>query len=142
MQARENCFKRIIVKRASYFGWRCKNGWVINQKSNSTFFCDAWRRSTMIGLDINVFVRYIVRDNAKQSPQATNRIRSFTADAPGHISIVSAVELVCIVSGCYVSTKEEMCEVLATLLRTKKVIVAHGDTVPKGVRLSKEDKAA
>ena len=96
----------------------------------------------MVGLGINVLVRYIAQDDAKQSPQATNLIASLTADAPGYISIVSAVKLVCLLSGCYVSTKEEICEVLATLLRTKKVIVAHGDTVPKGVRLSKEDKAA
>ena len=46
----------------------------------------------MIGLDTNVLVRYIMQDDAKQSPKATKLIESLTVDAPGFLSLVSVVE--------------------------------------------------
>jgi len=95
----------------------------------------------MIGLDTNVLVRYIAQDDPKQSPKATHLIESLTVDAPGYVSVVSVVELVWVLTGCYASTKGEICEVLETLLRSKEIIVAHTDTVWKALRLFKEGKA-
>ncbi|MHB1757784.1 MAG: PIN domain-containing protein [Leptospirillum sp.] len=95
----------------------------------------------MIGLDTNVLVRYIAQDDSKQSPKATRLIEALTADAPGYVSIVSVVELVWVLTGCYALTRSEICEVLETLLRTKEIIVANADTVWKAFRLFKEGKA-
>ncbi len=95
----------------------------------------------MIGLDTNVLVRYIAQDDSKQSPKATRLIESLTVDAPGYVSIVSVVELVWVLTGCYALTRSDICEVLETLLRTKEIIVAHADTVWKALRLFKEGKA-
>lgn len=95
----------------------------------------------MIGLDTNILVRYIAQDDTKQSPKATRLIESLTADAPGYVSVVSVVELVWVLSGCYASTRDDICVVLETLLRTKEIMVAHTDTVWKALRLFKEGKA-
>ena len=95
----------------------------------------------MIGLDTNVLVRYVAQDDSRQSPKATRLIESLTVDAPGYVSLVSVVELVWVLTGCYASNKGEICEVLETLLRTKEIIVAHADTVWKALRLFKESKA-
>ena len=95
----------------------------------------------MAALDTNVLVRYIAQDDPEQSPKATRLIESLTADAPGYLSVVSVVELVWVLTGCYASTKGEICEVLETLLRTKEIVVAHADTVWKALRLFKEGKA-
>lgn len=95
----------------------------------------------MIGLDTNVLVRYVAQDDAKQSPKATRLIESLTADAPGYVSVVSVVELVWVLAGCYALTKEEICEVLETLLRTKEIIVANTDIVWKAARQFKASKA-
>ncbi len=95
----------------------------------------------MIGLDTNVLVRYIAQDDLKQSPKATRLIESLTVDAPGYVSIVSVVELVWVLTSCYTLTREEICEVLETLLRTKEIIVAHADTIWKALRLFREGKA-
>jgi len=95
----------------------------------------------MIGLDTNVLVRYIAQDDAKQSPKATYLIESLSADSPGYISVVSVVELVWVLTGCYGSTKPEICEIVETLLRTKEIIVDHADIVWKSLRLFKEGKA-
>lgn len=95
----------------------------------------------MIGLDTNVLVRYIAQDDPKQSPKATRLVESLTVDAPGYVSIVSVVELVWVLTGCYSSTKGDICAVLETLLRTKEIVVAHADTVWKALRLFKEGHA-
>lgn len=95
----------------------------------------------MIGLDTNVLVRYIAQDDVKQSPMATRLIESLTADAPGYVSVVSVVELVWVLTGCYALPKGELCEVLATLLRTKEIVVAHADTVWQALRQFREAKA-
>jgi len=95
----------------------------------------------MIGLDTNVLVRYVAQDDAKQSPKATRLIESLSAEAPGYVSIVSVIELVWVLAGCYALTKEDICEVLETLLRTKEIVVANADIVWKAVRLFKMGKA-
>jgi len=95
----------------------------------------------MIGLDTNVLVRYIAQDDVKQSPKATRLVESLTAEAPGYVSVVSIVELVWVLAGCYELTKEQLCEVLETLLRTKELVVANADIVWKAVRLFKAGKA-
>lgn len=95
----------------------------------------------MIGLDTNVLVRYVAQDDPKQSPKATRLIESLTADAPGYVSLISVVELVWVLTDCYALTKDEICEVLETLLRTKEIIVAHADIAWKALRIFKEGKA-
>ncbi|BAO30882.1 PIN domain-containing protein [Sulfuritalea hydrogenivorans] len=95
----------------------------------------------MIGLDTNVLVRYVAQDDPKQSPVASRLIESLTADAPGYVSVVSVVELVWVLTDCYALRKDELCEVLETLLRTKEIVVAHADTVWQALRLFKGGKA-
>lgn len=95
----------------------------------------------MIGLDTNVLVRYLAQDDPEQSRKATRLIESFTVDTPGYVGIVSVVELVWVLTGCYASTKAEVCDVLEALLRAKGLVVAHADIVWKALRLFKEGKA-
>lgn len=95
----------------------------------------------MIGLDTNVLVRYLAQDDPKQSPKATRLIESLTTESPGYVGIISVVELVWVMTGCYGLSKEEISEVIETLLRTKEITVAHADTVWKALRLFKEGKA-
>ena len=95
----------------------------------------------MIGLDTNVLVRYVAQDDPKQSPKATRLVESLTADSPGYVSVVSVVELVWVLSGCYASTKEEISEILEKLLRTKEIVVDRADIVWKALRRYREGKS-
>lgn len=94
----------------------------------------------MIGLDTSILVRYITQDDPKHSPKAVRFVESLTTEAPGYVSIVAVIELVWVLGSCYAQSKEEIAEVLATLLRTKEIVVANADTVWKAVRLFKETK--
>jgi len=95
----------------------------------------------MIGLDTNVLVRYVAQDDPIQSRKASTLIESLTAEAPGYVSLVSVVELVWVLTGCYATTKKEIGEVLETLLRTKELIVAQAETVWKALRKFRENDA-
>jgi len=95
----------------------------------------------MIGLDTNVLVRFIVQDDPKQSPKATRLIESLTSETPGYVTLVSIVELVWVLNGCYGSRKGEVCEVLETLLCSRELVVADADIVWKALRLYREGKA-
>ena len=83
----------------------------------------------MIGLDTNVIVRYIVQDDVVQSAKATQLIESLSAETPGFITLVSIVELVWVMQGCYKATKEECAAVLQTLLHTREILLENAEIV-------------
>jgi predicted nucleic-acid-binding protein len=95
----------------------------------------------MIGLDTNVLVRYIMQDDAKQSPKATKLIESLTADNPGFVSIVSVVELGWVLSSSYGLTREQLSETYEALLRTKEIIIDRADHLLKALRVFKATSA-
>ena len=95
----------------------------------------------MIGIDTNVLVRYSAQDDATQSPQATQLIESLTTESPGYISLVTVIELVWVLMGCYSCSREDIVEVLEILLRTKELMVAEAETLWSALRLFKSSKA-
>ena len=56
----------------------------------------------MIGLDTNVLLRYVVQDDARQSPLATDLIETaLSDDEPGWIASIVLCELVWVLEGPY-----------------------------------------
>lgn len=88
----------------------------------------------MIGLDTNVLVRYIMQDDAKQSPLATRLIESLTVETPGFVPLVVVVELGWALSGAYGLGRSEVCSAFEGLLRTKVILVEGAATVWKALR--------
>ena len=67
----------------------------------------------MIGLDTNILVRYIVRDDARQTAAATRLIESrCSTDDPGLITLVVLCELVWVLDRGYGYTRPAIAEVL------------------------------
>jgi predicted nucleic-acid-binding protein len=77
----------------------------------------------MIGLDTNVLVRYIVQDDPKHSPKATQLIESLDSDNPGYISLVSVIELYWVLTSCYALTAEQVAQAQEAILRAKQFLV-------------------
>lgn len=95
----------------------------------------------MIGLDTNVLVRYIMQDDAKQSPKATALIESLSSDNPGFITLVSVVELYWVLTSSYGLTGQQVKQALEVLLRTKQIIVDRADQVLRALRVFDDGKA-
>jgi predicted nucleic-acid-binding protein len=95
----------------------------------------------VIGLDTNVLVRYIMQDDAKQSPLASKLVESLTADTPGLVTLVSVVELIWVLQSCYALERSQLGDALEGLLRTKEFVVERAETVWKAARMFREGSA-
>lgn len=95
----------------------------------------------MIGLDTNVIVRYVTQDDPVQARKATALIESLSADAPGFIPLICLVELVWVLQSCYPATKNDVTDVLETLLRTKELVVERAEIVWQALRQFRETAA-
>lgn len=88
----------------------------------------------MIGLDTNVLVRYIMQDDARQSPKATRLIESLTSEQPGFVPLVATVELVWVLSSSYGLNRAQVVEALELLLRSKEIVLDRADLVLQAQR--------
>jgi predicted nucleic-acid-binding protein len=83
----------------------------------------------MIGLDTNVLVRYIMQDDAKQSPKATRLVESLSSENPGFVPVIVIVELFWVLSSCYDLKREQLSAALDALLRTKELVIDRAEQV-------------
>ena len=88
----------------------------------------------MTGLDTNVLVRYLTRDEPEQYRAAKAFVESTcTKEHPGLIGPVVLCELVWVLTGAYAATKEEVVRVIDQLLRTRQLVVQHRDVVRRAL---------
>lgn len=81
----------------------------------------------MIGLDTNVILRYVVQDDAVQSPIATRLIEGLGPASPGFISAVTLMELVWLLQSSYDASRQQIKGVVETLLRARGLVVERSD---------------
>jgi predicted nucleic-acid-binding protein len=82
----------------------------------------------LIGLDTNVLVRYVVRDDPAQTAAATRLIESeCTAESPGIVTLVVLCELVWVLERGYRYRRGEIAGVLRGLLGAQEIRVEGAD---------------
>ena len=88
----------------------------------------------MTGLDTNVLVRYLVRDDPGQTAKATRFIEAeCTSESPGHISRIVLCELVWVLIGGYGYDKKDVLNVLEHLLAVTQLHVETPQAVKPAV---------
>lgn len=95
----------------------------------------------MRGLDTNVLVRYIVKDDRKQAERASVYIRKATES--GKICFINCVvlcELVWVLESAYEYSKEEITNVLEKILMIKQFEIEIKDIVRQAVHDYKNGK--
>lgn len=96
----------------------------------------------MIGLDTNVLVRYFAQDDAAQSKKATALMESFSAERPGYVSQIALVEVVWVLGRSYGVERDQMKDIVESMLGTKELVIEGADTVRKALRVfAASDKA-
>jgi predicted nucleic-acid-binding protein len=88
----------------------------------------------MIGLDTNVVVRYVMQDDAAQSPQAARIIENLSAEAPGFISLVSVIELFWVFTSCYALKDAQAAQAIELMLRTRHLVIDRAQEVHRALR--------
>jgi predicted nucleic-acid-binding protein len=88
----------------------------------------------MIGLDTNVVVRYLTHDDPAQTSAAVRVMDSLSSDSPGFLSLIVIAELVWVLEASYRFKKNEVEQVLWTLLRSKELVIERAEIVSQALR--------
>ncbi len=89
----------------------------------------------MIGLDTNVLVRYIVRDDPKQTAVATELIeKRCTPENPGWINLIVACEVTWVLKSVYGRPREDIAGVIETILTSNELNVESADALWQALR--------
>lgn len=96
----------------------------------------------MIGLDMNVLVRYLVQDDPGQSRKAMQVItKQCTRDDPGFINRIVLCELVWVLESAYGYSKDTIVAVLEKLLRTSQLKIEDVQAAWTAFRVYQKGKA-
>ncbi len=96
----------------------------------------------MIGLDTNVLVRYIVRDDLRQTAAATRLIESrCQAHDPGNVTLVVLCELVWVLDRGYGYERPAIAGVLRRMLSADDLQVERSDLAWQALSLYEKEKA-
>src|SRR5271154_7067293 len=88
----------------------------------------------MIGIDTNIVVRYLTHDDATQTSAAVRVMDSLSSDSPGFLSLIVVAELVWVLEVSYRFKKNEIEQVLETLLRSKELVIERAEIVAQALR--------
>lgn len=96
----------------------------------------------MIGLDTNVLIRYIVRDDARQTQDATELIESMcTADDPGFVNLIVLCEISWVLTRGYQYNRRTVADVIRSILTSVELEVEESETVWRALSSFERDKA-
>lgn len=96
----------------------------------------------MKGLDTNVLVRFLVKDDPKQAARAVSFMRgACTADAPCLVNRVVLCELEWVLESAYGYPRSTVAEVLGKILRTSELLVEDADEAWAALRAYREQGA-
>lgn len=96
----------------------------------------------MIGLDTNVLVRYIVRDDDNQAEAATRLIESqCTAEAPGYICTMVLCELAWVLTRGYKLDRRAVGHIIRTILSVQELQVQDSEAAWLALKSFEKGKA-
>ena len=96
----------------------------------------------MIGLDTNVLIRYIVRDDQRQAEAATRLIESqCTPEDPGLIHPIVLCELVWVLIWGYGYDRRMVAGVVRRILSVRELRVDGAESAWRAIRLYEQGKA-
>lgn len=87
----------------------------------------------MTGLDTNVLVRFLMKDDADQAALATKAFAEFTIAAPGFVCREVLVELVWVLQKIYRLPRTDIADAIEGLLGAREIVVESADQVAVAV---------
>jgi predicted nucleic-acid-binding protein len=88
----------------------------------------------MIALDTNVLLRYLVQDDPKQSPKATEIVeRRLTKRNPGFVSVVCILETVWVLGSLYKRSSQQIADHIEMILAADTLTVQNEQEVFQAV---------
>jgi predicted nucleic-acid-binding protein len=78
---------------------------------------------SMTGIDTNVIVRFLAKDDLDQTSRARGFLRSLTFKSPGFVSLISLIEMVWVLKSRYGTNKIQMIQYLEQLLASSELVL-------------------
>lgn len=94
----------------------------------------------MTGIDTNILVRYIMRDNAAQAARADAAIRAFTSSHRGFIGLVALAETAWVLRSGYRISKPDLIQCIDRLLCARNLVLENSHAVRKALQLYEKAK--
>lgn len=88
----------------------------------------------MIGLDTNILVRYLAKDDPIQTPVAVKLVRSLSEDEPGFLSLMVMTELIWVLRLSYRYSNAEIANIAETLLQSRELVIEQDELVADALR--------
>lgn len=86
----------------------------------------------MIGLDTNILVRFVTKDDDIQARKAYEVLtQSCSEQNQGFVSTIVLIELVWVLQSCYEYEKAYIIQTLESLILAKEICLEHSDSVQK-----------
>ncbi len=87
----------------------------------------------MIGLDTNILVRFIMRDDPRQTPRADQVLATLTSRQPGFVSLVVLAELWWVLHRSYRRPATDLQRLFTELLDTDELRIQDEPTVRRAL---------
>ncbi len=96
----------------------------------------------MIGIDTNVMLRFLLKDDARQSARALRFMRDeISAVHPSYVSVVTLLEIVWVLDSLYGFNTEQQMAVVEDLLAVESLEIAERTAIARAVNVSRSAKA-
>lgn len=90
----------------------------------------------MIGLDANVLIRYVVRDDPEQHRAAAEVLESLTLERPGFITHVALAEFDWVLSRTYRQPRKVRLALIRGLVESRTIEFEDGESVVRALSLA------
>jgi predicted nucleic-acid-binding protein len=95
----------------------------------------------MTGLDTNVLLRFLLRDDPLQTAQARTLFQSFSTERPGWVGIATILEIAWVLTKNEAMGREAVAKAILDLLSLDTVNVERADAVAWAVQTFRSTKA-
>lgn len=92
----------------------------------------------MIGLDTNILVRYLTKDDPIQSPKAAEILRKLTDQNPGFVSVVVLAETAWVLESVYGFSQNAIATALTAMIQAHGLLVQDDASVIVALRAAEE----
>jgi len=93
----------------------------------------------MIALDTNVLVRFLTQDDDAQFQVAADLIEGCTRDVPGYVCREVMIELVWVLERAYKYSREEIADVLLSIVTASQLSVENAQDIASTVNLYRDE---
>ncbi|MFT4112365.1 PIN domain-containing protein [Silvibacterium sp.] len=95
----------------------------------------------MIGLDTNVLVRYLLKDDPEQVIRVRSLMHSLSVTNPGFISLITLAETAWVLSRTYSFDRDRIAEAISALLHTQELMLEQREAVRTALHAFEESRA-